>query len=108
MMNKKIMAMSLFLAIGAFMLVIQPTHAATYLGGVSVQAACDNQYGPGSTATVLQWNVMGWRCVFHGGWNAYTPGVDLTKQCKREYKRYTGVYANYTNFNNPYSWGCYR
>lgn len=80
--------------------------AATRLGGVSVQQACNAQY-PGTTAVVVANNVYGWRCkTYWSGGPVYYTGIDLSRQCRAQYG--SRAYANYTNYNNPYSWGCYR
>lgn len=85
----------------------RPASAATRLGGISVQSACDHQYGTGLVAELYGKTVLNWYCTFKSG--KYIMGrnsVDLSRECRRVYGSYT--YAAYTNYYNPYSWGCYR
>lgn len=83
-----------------------PVQAATNLGGVSVEAACDNQRGTASTARVVVNNVHGWRCaLFLGGTTGYY-SVDISRECRRVHG--SSAYAAYLNYNDPYSWRCYR
>jgi len=82
-----------------------PAQAATYLGGVSVWNACVYQNGTPSDVVLVANNVHGWRCFYNGGWNGIYMSVNLNQECARAYGR---AYASYTNYNNPYSWGCYR
>lgn len=92
-------------AAGLTLGVTTQAHAAE-LGGVSVQGACNNQY-PGTTAVVVANNVYGWRCrtYWSGGQVDYS-GIDLSRQCRAQYG--SGASANYLNYNDPYSWRCYR
>jgi len=78
--------------------------AATDRGGLSVAQACYYQYGwddttHGNTA-------VSWRCIFRGSNGAILYSVDLNKECVREYG--AGAVAKYLDYNNPYSWRCYR
>ena len=74
--------------------------------------ACSNQLwiAPSATRAVLVANnVTGWRCEYVGGvisWIWYTYNINLNQQCTVQYG--PGAYARYTNYSNPYSWGCYR
>lgn len=68
--------------------------------------ACSQQHGTPSYVVSVANNVMGWRCQYHGGWNAINQGIDLSKECRRLYG--SRAYADYTNFNNKNSWSCYR
>ena len=96
---------SLVFGLGLFAAVTAPAHAASRLGGVSVAGACFNQW-PGSEVVLLNHNVFGWKCRF---WSSLGPvyyGVDLTQQCVAQYG--SRAYAAYSDYNNPYSWSCYR
>jgi hypothetical protein len=106
-MKRILMAVAaLALTAGASVASVAPAHAATTLGGVSVWNACVYQNGTPSSLTIQPYNVMGWKCVYNGGWNSIQLGVDLNKECRREYG--SAAYASYTNWNDPYSWRCYR
>jgi hypothetical protein len=97
---------SLALACTFMLASAQTASAATYRGGVSIWNACVYQNGTPSYVVLVQQNVMGWRCQYNGGWNAVYLGVSVDRECKRVYG--PTAFARYTNFNNPYSWGCYR
>ena len=105
--NIKTLAVSLLMVMGISVALVQPAFAASRISGVFVQSACDYQHGPGSTAMSFG-DVMSWRCIYNGGWNFYAQGVNLNTECKREHPGLSGVYATYTDFNNAYTWGCYR
>ena len=110
-MRKKLKAMAVGLALVAGSLfgataLAAPAHAATNLGGVSVWNACVYQNGTPSYVVLVQNNVMGWRCQYHGGWNAVYMGVNLTQECRRVHG--SSAYAAYLDYNNPYSWRCWR
>jgi hypothetical protein len=106
--NKKLVAAvsAGVLALGLTLTAAAPAMASTYRGGVSVWNACVYQNGTPSWLQISPNNVTGWGCVYSGGWNQIVLGVNLNKECAREYG--SGTYAAYTNFNDPYSWGCYR
>jgi hypothetical protein len=91
-----------FLSVAA---VSTPAQAATRLGGVSVAGACFNQW-PGSEVALTSNNVFGWKCRFWGSQGPLYFGINLTQQCGVQYGG--GAYAAYSNYNNPYSWSCYR
>jgi hypothetical protein len=95
------------LAFAAVSLSTAPAHASTMLGGVSVAAACTNQL-IGNAAVVVANNVYGWRCRYNGGVISvtYSWGPDLNRQCAVQYG--SGAYSGYLNYNDPYSWRCYR
>ena len=90
----------------------QPAQAASVLGGVSVVGACTNQLyiAPSAARAVLiANNVSGWRCQYVGGVLTVTYtwyNINLNSQCVAQYG--SGAYAKYSNFNDPYSWRCYR
>jgi hypothetical protein len=102
------------LALAGFFAASAPAvDAATYLGGVSVAGACSNQLwiAPSAVRTeIIAWNVTGWRCGYltSMGWVWWWTGynINLNQQCAYQYG--PGAYAAYTNYYNPYSWGCYR
>lgn len=97
---------SLIIGAGLTLIPSAPAHATTTLGGVSVQGACDVQF-PGTTAVVYIYNVSGWRCkTYWSGGPVYFSGIDLSRQCRAQYG--AGAYAGYLDYNNPYSWRCYR
>jgi hypothetical protein len=108
-MNKlKAMAAGFLLVVGSLVGVVAtaaPAQAAD-LGGVSVWNACVHQNGTPSDVVLVANNVHGWRCFYNGGWNGVYMSVNLSQECKRVHG--SSAYANYTNYNNPYSWRCYR
>lgn len=73
--------------------------------GVSMWNACVYQHGQPSSVGVTQgWNVMGWRCVYNGGWNNVQLTINVQKECNR-----TGLrFASYSDYNNPYGWYCHN
>ena len=83
-----------------------PAQAATDLGGVSVEAACDNQRGAATTARLVVNNVYGWRCALYLGGTTGYYSVDIARECRRVHG--SSAYAAYSNYNNPYSWRCKR
>jgi hypothetical protein len=90
-----------------------PAHAApTNLGGVSVVGACINQLNiapSAARAVLIANNISGWRCRYVGGVISVTYtwyNINLNSQCVVQYGN--GAYASYSNFNDPYSWRCYR
>lgn len=83
-----------------------PAQAATDLGGVSVEAACDNQRGVATTARLVVNNVYGWRCALYLGGTTGYYSVDIARECRRVHG--SSAYAAYSNYNNPYSWRCKR
>ena len=93
------------LALGASVVAAMPAHASTMLGGVNVDRACAWQHGTG--ADLVAWNVYGWRCIYHGAYITVNwGGVNLNQECASEYG--STAYARYLDYNNPYSWRCYR
>lgn len=76
----------------------------TRVSGVDISQACLEQNGPGFSV-VHGSDVMSWRCRYSGGWNYVDLGVNLNTWCATHK---AGSHADYTNFNDPYSWGCYR
>ena len=96
----RILSVALALLAGvATLSVASPASAATSLGGVDMQRACNVQH-PGSTATVLnQTDAYSWRCV--GG---ATYGINVSAACANQY--WPGAYAGLGSTTNPYSWYC--
>jgi hypothetical protein len=87
--------------------IAQPVSAASRISGINIQSACDNQYGRGTTAELYGKTVINWNCRYTvGGHIMSRLNVDLNRECRRIYGR--SAYAAYTNYYNPYSWGCYR
>lgn len=85
--------------------VAAPASAATNLGGLSVAQACAHQRGTSETVLVEN-NATGWRCHYFGGWNYINQSVNLSAECARVHG--AGAYAAYLDYNNPYSWRCFK
>jgi hypothetical protein len=82
-----------------------PASAATVLGGVDMQAACNIQYpGQGRKAKIRTWNVYGWKCVT-GVVPVADGDIDVWKQCRTQYNK-PNAYGNFRNYYDPYSWYC--
>jgi hypothetical protein len=101
------LASTILTAIAGTTMIAGPAYAATRLGGIDMQAACNNQYpGQGRLARVLTNNVYGWKCVT--GSVPVAPGdISTWQQCQVQYGANRGVYSKYADYNNPYSWSCY-
>jgi hypothetical protein len=94
----------------------KPASAATRLSGISIQSACEFQYGKSVGDTTMRAmlygkTVINWLCVLgvkssYGSTLIYKYSVDLNRECRRIYG--SSAYAAYTSYYNPYSWGCYR
>jgi hypothetical protein len=81
-------------------------HAATALGGVDMQRACNDQYGAvyGYVAKVMnQSDAYSWRCT--KPWDT-TRGIDVNAACARQYG--AGAWSGLRNRYNPYTWFCQR
>jgi hypothetical protein len=105
-MKKLLARLAVLLAIGgSLVFAAQPASASTYLGGVSIWNACVYQHGTPSDVALVSNDVYGWRCHYNGGWNGIYMGVSVGQECKRTHG--SSAYAEYADFNNPYSWGCY-
>ncbi len=106
-------AAALALGTGGVIAAAAPASAAdattsTYLGGVSVLGACENQIFTNGVALIHN-NVTGWRCEYKGAvidFIYWYYNINLNEQCVAQYG--SGAVAKYTNYNNPYSWGCYE
>jgi hypothetical protein len=79
--------------------------AATRLGGVDMQRACDTQYtGFGLRAVVTdQHNAFSWRCTAPWG---YSAGIDINRECVTQYG--AGASSGLGSTSDPYSWYCQR
>ena len=104
--NPRRLAMTALLACAALAPLTARAQAATDLGGVSVEAACDNQRGVATTARLVVNNVYGWRCALYLGGTTGYYSVDIARECRRVHG--SSAYAAYSNYNNPYSWRCKR
>jgi hypothetical protein len=91
---------------GTFLPVVAaPASAATVLGGVDMQAACNNQYpGEGRLAKIRTWNVYGWKCVT-GVVPVADGNIDVWKQCRTQYNK-ANAYGDFRKYADPYSWYC--
>lgn len=67
--------------------------------------ACANQWPGYWKVALINNTVYGWKCQFNSSLGPVYEGVNLNQQCNYQYGTST---AKYTNYNNPYSWGCYR
>ena len=109
--GRKIIAsiLALTLIVGISAMTVAPASAATRLGGVSVYNACKYQYKAAWSWEVFilpnTYNVMGWRCYLNGNHYGYVE-LNLNTECRREYGSL--AHAAYDDFNNPYSWYCYK
>lgn len=105
--NIKFLVISLAFLVISSIYLAAPAVAATRVSGISVQSACNHQYGSGTTAELFGKTAINWDCLYMSG--RYVMGrlsVDLSRECRRIYG--SSAYAAYTNYWNPYSWGCYR
>jgi hypothetical protein len=90
---------------GTLALAVAPASAATRLGGVNMQEACNTQWPAlGLTAVVLNGsNAYSWRCTNNFG---FTQGISVNAECVTQYG--AGAYAGLGSVSNPYSWYCQR
>jgi hypothetical protein len=98
------------LTLGGMAVAAPQAHAATTLGGLNLAAFC-RYVTSGGNVTSWVWiqnpqNVYQWRCSYLDSKGLQTKGMDLNFACRWSYG--PGSYAGYLNFNNPYSWRCYR
>ena len=91
---------------GLGLVTASPAQAATRLGGVDMQRACDTQWpGYGLTAHVNDPNnAYSWRCW--APWDHTSYGIDVNRECVTQYG--AGAYAGLGSTTNPYSWFCQR
>lgn len=71
-----------------------------YVGGVNFNSYC--QLIGYTSATLTANNAFGWQCTSPSG----SLGINVTKACQWLYVR-GNLVSNYTNYNDPNSWGCY-
>ncbi|KZB86273.1 hypothetical protein [Amycolatopsis regifaucium] len=102
----KRIAATLALALGLGMGLTVPAQAATVVGGLSVEAACDTQRGAITYAVLIGPNAYNWRCRLDLGGTSGYYSVDLNRECQRVYGGNT--WATPLNSNDPYSWRCWR
>jgi|GEM_PF-2350288 len=107
----KTAALSLVFAVSAVLGVVStalPAHAAALLGGVDLQTYYCDVYHPGTAAVILntQHNAVGWRCAYDAGGTTILYTISVNTACSNEYG--SGAYGAYSDYNNPYSWKCYR
>ncbi|MFD6067263.1 hypothetical protein [Amycolatopsis lurida] len=104
----KRIAATLAIALGMGMGLTVPAQAATVVGGLSVEAACDTQWGAYTYATLvgIPPNAYSWRCRLNLGGQSSFFTVDLNRECRRVYGGNT--WATPLNSSDPYSWRCWR
>ncbi|TRW88801.1 hypothetical protein FK535_00495 [Mycolicibacterium sp. 018/SC-01/001] len=79
--------------------------ARAVVGDIVVDAACVYQYRTATWATLYEQNANGWQCISNE-WKATDHrSVDMSRECRRNYG--ASAYADYLDFNNPYSWRCF-
>ena len=71
-----------------------------YVGGVDFNSYCQMIGYTG--ATLVNNTAFGWQCTSSAG----NLGINVTKACQWLYVR-GDLTSNYTNYNDPNSWGCY-
>lgn len=100
-------AIAVLLGIGSTVAVSTPAEAATILSGVSMKDACKDQWIAPTGVALISNSVMGWCCILtdSAGGQHYM-GIDVKRECQRVHGG--AAYAGYLNFNDPYSWRCYR
>ena len=104
---KKLLLAGVMVVAGGTFWTSSDVHAVsgTKISGISISSACRNQYGWDDVELRPPYDVMSWKCRFAGSVVVYK-GVNLDRfYCK---KNWPGSHADYTNFNDPYSWGCYK
>ena len=84
--------------------VAAPAALAGVDGGVDMNAACFNQYGPGWSA-VAGANVYDWACVAFSSGDLNHFGINVTEQCVAQYGQ--GAVAQFSDYGDPYTWYCY-
>lgn len=97
------------LSASSLLFISSPAQAATARGGVSMWAACQNQYAKGWESYIQDRNAYGWRCGFRPYPNVFQKAgrtIDVNMQCAVQYGK--GAWGKPSNVNDPYSWVCYR
>jgi hypothetical protein len=81
-----------------------PAARAATLGGVDMQAACNNQYpGYGTRAVVTDpASAYSWRCTT----STASYGIDVNRACVAQHG--SGASAGVRSTSDPYSWYCHR
>src|ERR1039457_6046107 len=73
-------------------------------GGVDMNGACANQYGPGAhTYPPDGGNVYDWSCNSSTG--VKLGGINVQEQCVAQYG--AGAEAQSSDYTDPYTWYCY-
>lgn len=94
------------LAVGAMILsgasITNNVNAAT--AGVDMVDACKLTYQAAwkVEVTLVEQNVMGWKCMING--YSYKLDINVGAWCKHKYGN--GARSKYSDFNDPYSWYC--
>ena len=93
------------IALAACLLGATPALAATRIGGVDMQAACNTQQPAFGLRAVVkdQNNAYSWRCEAPWG---YFMGIDVSRACTSQYGPRT--FAGLADSRNPYAWYCQR
>lgn len=99
---------ALGLMLGLSVATAVPASAATDLGGLSVEAACDDQWGVSTYAQLvgIPSNAYSWRCRLNLGGQSTFFKVDLSRECRRVHG--PSAWAAPLDGGNPYSWRCFR
>ncbi|CAM2833618.1 hypothetical protein [Skermania piniformis] len=95
-----------FTALSGSMLALSaPPATAKELGGVDMQAACNNQYkGWGTTAVVLDpKSAYSWRCKPKVG---IAQPINVNQQCTVQYG--SPAFSKARDPKNPYTWYCFN
>ncbi|PPR02223.1 hypothetical protein CVT24_011471 [Panaeolus cyanescens] len=74
-----------------------------WLSSVDVQAACDQQYGSGYTASAVDSSCGGWKCKHNVTQGQYP--VNLQSYCVNRHPGRPGVYASCSG--GVYNWQCH-
>ena len=102
----RVLGAATVLAAGGVTISGTAANASTYLGGVDMQRACNEQYpGWGLKASVRdRYNAFSWRCV--APFNTSMYGIDVNRACVRQYG--AGASSGLRSTGDPYSWYCKR
>lgn len=117
------------LVFGLFALSAKEASAATRLGGLDLEGYCKKKYSTSGpmfsavgTAGLKEHNAGGWRCFVmttslypKATWppsccdivrKTHEYSINTNDVCQRQYGG--GAWAETHNWNDPYSWSCYR
>ncbi|WHT16622.1 hypothetical protein N8J89_26220 [Crossiella sp. CA-258035] len=72
------------------------------IGGLDLNVYCFSQVS--GTSTLIAHNVYGWRCTI--GVSGELHGIDMHHACRTLYGR-SDTWAEFGDFNDPYSWRCF-